>query len=171
MRVLSLACALPACLRLRLACLAARGPGGAAAEQRLLWPLVRRLSHLASYQGMGTARVECVSGCKCDPSWLDGTWDRQASLFTILRFHVRPGAGFSAERSCCIRSVRSSCPLAPLPSANACRASFLLQVTRHKQCRFRVTVLDKPGEFPQDGHKVRPMRLAWHLHAWPPRNA
>ncbi|PRW45267.1 hypothetical protein C2E21_6426 [Chlorella sorokiniana] len=46
------------------------------------------LSHLASYQGMGTALVECVSGCKCERSILDGTWGREASLFTVMRFHV-----------------------------------------------------------------------------------
>lgn len=49
----------------------------------------RRLSHLASYQGMGTALVQCVSGCKCEQSILDGTWGRDASLFTVMRFHVR----------------------------------------------------------------------------------
>ena len=48
----------------------------------------RRLSHLASYQGMGTAAVECVSGCRCKRNILDGTWERDASLFTIMRFHV-----------------------------------------------------------------------------------
>lgn len=47
-----------------------------------------RLSHLASYEGMGTALVECKSGCKCEPSILDGTWGRDASLFTVMRFHV-----------------------------------------------------------------------------------
>jgi len=50
--------------------------------------LCRRLSHLASYQGMGTALVECVSGCKCERNILDGTWGREASLFTVMRFHV-----------------------------------------------------------------------------------
>ena len=51
-------------------------------------PFRRRLSHLASYQGMGTALVQCVSGCKCEQSILDGTWGRDASLFTVMRFHV-----------------------------------------------------------------------------------
>lgn len=62
-------------------------------EPAVLAPaLPRRLSHLASYQGMGTAAVECVSGCRCKRNVLDGTWERDASLFTIMRFHV--GAGF-----------------------------------------------------------------------------
>lgn len=38
---------------------------------------------------MGTANVTCVSGCACNSTLLDGTWERRASLFTITRFEVR----------------------------------------------------------------------------------
>ena len=31
-------------------------------------------------QGMGRAQVECISGCSCEPSVLDGWWERHASL-------------------------------------------------------------------------------------------
>ncbi|KAL4431189.1 hypothetical protein ABPG75_006445 [Micractinium tetrahymenae] len=86
-----------------------RASDGSKSSNTYVW-----LSHLRSYRGMGTARVECVSGCSCSATRLDGTWERKASLFTITRFHV----------------------------------------TRHKRCRFRVTVLDKTGEVPQEGHKV-----------------
>lgn len=78
-------------------------------QDTLVW-----LSHLRSYQGMGTARVRCVSGCTCQISKLDGTWQMRHSLFWFHRF----------------------------------------QVSRHKRCRFRVTLTDKPGEFPEEGHKV-----------------
>lgn len=38
---------------------------------------------------MGVARVECRSGCKCDPSRIDGTWRDQVSLQQIHMFRVR----------------------------------------------------------------------------------
>ncbi|EFN58310.1 hypothetical protein CHLNCDRAFT_142315 [Chlorella variabilis] len=46
------------------------------------------LAHLRSYRGMGTALIECVSGCTCAPAKLDGTWQRRASLFWMTRFIV-----------------------------------------------------------------------------------
>ncbi len=39
---------------------------------------------------MGTADVACVSGCKCVPVVLDGTWEKRASLQSILQFWVSP---------------------------------------------------------------------------------
>ena len=36
-----------------------------------------------------------------------------------------------------------------------CSSHRLLQVSRHKQCRIRVTVSERPGQVPQKGHKVR----------------
>jgi len=47
------------------------------------------LSYLKSYRGMGTADVECVSGCQCEPQLLDGTWETEVSLQQILQFWVR----------------------------------------------------------------------------------
>ena len=49
------------------------------------------LSHLKSYEGMGTAQVACVSGCQCKKTVLDGTWEQQATLMQIHRFPVSPG--------------------------------------------------------------------------------
>ncbi|KAL4421052.1 hypothetical protein ABPG77_007527 [Micractinium sp. CCAP 211/92] len=46
------------------------------------------LSHLKSYEGMGTARVACVSGCHCQKTILDGTWEQQATLMQIHGFKV-----------------------------------------------------------------------------------
>jgi len=37
---------------------------------------------------MGTARIECLSGCVCNPTKLDGTWEHHYSLFYITRFVV-----------------------------------------------------------------------------------
>ena len=47
------------------------------------------LSFLRSYEGMGTANVSCSSGCRCAPSFLDGTWSRQVSLQQIHLIRVR----------------------------------------------------------------------------------
>lgn len=41
-----------------------------------------------SYQGMGTALIECKQGCTCEPTKLDGTWNRRASLFWSTRVFV-----------------------------------------------------------------------------------
>lgn len=63
-------------------------------------PLVPRyteieLAHLTSYAGMGTAAVECVAGCACEPSVLDGTTARRVSVFRVHSFKARtpPVAG------------------------------------------------------------------------------
>lgn len=49
------------------------------------------VGHLASYEGMGRARVQCVSGCKCEESVLDGWWERHASLQVMHTIMVRRG--------------------------------------------------------------------------------
>lgn len=46
------------------------------------------LSHLKGYKRMGTAWVECVSGCECERSVVDGTWEQQATLMQIHSFKV-----------------------------------------------------------------------------------
>ena len=46
------------------------------------------LSHLKGYKRMGTAWVECVEGCECERSVLDGTWAQQATLMQIHSFKV-----------------------------------------------------------------------------------
>lgn len=38
------------------------------------------LGHLASYAGMGRAKIECIAGCACEPMTLDGHWKKNASL-------------------------------------------------------------------------------------------
>lgn len=55
------------------------------------------LSYLRSYEHMGVARVECRSGCSCDSSRLDGTWERQVSLQQIHMFKA------SQHAKCVIR--------------------------------------------------------------------
>ena len=37
---------------------------------------------------MGVARVECRSGCRCEPTTIDSTWDKQVSLQQIHMFRV-----------------------------------------------------------------------------------
>eukprot|EP00887_Chlorella_sp_A99_P000470 scaffold17.g470.t1 len=46
------------------------------------------LGHLASYTGMGQARVECLSGCACNASTLDGHWQKSASLQVMHAIQV-----------------------------------------------------------------------------------
>lgn len=65
----------------------------------LCTPLLRsicRLGHLAS-QGAGTARIECVAGCTCEPHLLEGAREHQGGLFTFgeekAKFHVTRSAG------------------------------------------------------------------------------
>ena len=104
--------ALSPCLPLPASCSALQGAwaelevdsrSAAAHGETQVW-----LSHLRSYQGMGTARIECKSGCTCTPTLLDGTWNRRASLFWITRLYVRPhaqGGGGGRHRAACARSA------------------------------------------------------------------
>ncbi|KAL4432396.1 hypothetical protein ABPG77_001695 [Micractinium sp. CCAP 211/92] len=46
------------------------------------------IGHLASYEGMGRAKVECISGCTCEPNVLDGWWERHASLQVMHTIRV-----------------------------------------------------------------------------------
>ncbi|KAL4423775.1 hypothetical protein ABPG75_001076 [Micractinium tetrahymenae] len=60
------------------------------------------LIHLKSFEGMGTAAIECVAGCSCSRRTLDGTWDTPASLQQMRKFTV------SQHPRCRVRiSVRS----------------------------------------------------------------
>ena len=43
---------------------------------------------LAAPQGMGRALVECVGGCTCETSVLDGWWERHASLQVMHTIRV-----------------------------------------------------------------------------------
>lgn len=41
-----------------------------------------------SYEGMGTALITCVAGCRCAPTIVDGTWQTRASLQQMHKFYV-----------------------------------------------------------------------------------
>lgn len=56
------------------------------------------LSHLRSYSGMGTADIECLSGCACEPSVLDGTTASRVSVFKVHAFRVRRVLGMRGWR-------------------------------------------------------------------------
>jgi hypothetical protein len=53
-----------------------------------LQPAHLHLSHLKSYENMGTALVDCVSGCTCEPQSFSTLWDFQLSLMQIHIFEV-----------------------------------------------------------------------------------
>lgn len=72
------------------------------------------IGHLASYEGMGQAEVECVSGCECETTVLDGWWERHASLQVMHTVMVRLRRhGWLPEVdwliSCLLRGLRVSC--------------------------------------------------------------
>lgn len=66
------------------------------------------LSHLRSYSGMGTALVECLSGCQCEPNVLDGTTASRVSVFKVHSFKVRACEGVGGENV-----PLQACPLQP----------------------------------------------------------
>jgi hypothetical protein len=56
------------------------------------------LSYLASYDAaMGTARVQCVAGCKCEPTDIDALWGEKASMLMTAEFAVGAAAVRGAE--------------------------------------------------------------------------
>lgn len=80
---------------------AARPPGRGGGTRVLL-------SHLRSYSGMGTALVECLSGCQCEPNVLDGTTASRVSVFKVHSFKVRACEGVGGENV-----PLQACPLQP----------------------------------------------------------
>lgn len=62
-------------------------------------PATVYLSHLKSYKWMGTAAVECVSGCECPRTILDGTWEQQATLMQIHTF--KASVWLCVQGACC----------------------------------------------------------------------
>lgn len=50
-------------------------------------------------QGMGRASVECISGCTCEPSTLDGWWERHASLQVMHTIRVSELGGLGGACS------------------------------------------------------------------------
>ena len=77
------------------------------------------LSHLKSYTGMGTATVECVSGCTCSSKKmvLDGTWAERSTLMQPVHFKVgrrlpahAPLEALAAQAWCCCASSRQDMP-------------------------------------------------------------
>eukprot|EP00887_Chlorella_sp_A99_P000046 scaffold16.g46.t1 len=43
-------------------------------------PATVYLGYIRSWRGMGRARVECMRGCRCEPTTIDGAWRRKATL-------------------------------------------------------------------------------------------
>ena len=80
-------------------------PEAAAAAAAAGPPLesVAYLGYLRSYEGMGSATVECIANCTCGPTVLEGTWERKASLTQFHTFEARAGDGHMAV-ACCART-------------------------------------------------------------------
>ena len=107
---------------------------------------------LSGLQGMGKAEVECISGCRCDASVLDGWWERHASLqvmHTVL-VRVAPWAG-GGQGSVFFRSSVSE-----WSHCEVCLLDSSMQVTEHAKCRIKLTVLEaSSGKGKAAGHKVK----------------
>ena len=41
-----------------------------------------------SYEGMGTALVQCKAGCQCKPTTLDGTWGQRGTVTQLAQLYV-----------------------------------------------------------------------------------
>lgn len=55
-------------------------------------PALAQVGYLASYEGMGRARLECRVGCQCAETVLDGHWTvERASISLMHEFYVRGG--------------------------------------------------------------------------------
>lgn len=67
---------------------AGTGDGNATAEDGLLPNVTISLGHLQSHQGMGTASVKCIQGCRCAASSFDSLWDRMLSIVQTHQFEV-----------------------------------------------------------------------------------
>lgn len=112
------------------------------------------LGHLASYEGMGRARVECVAGCECKPATLDGHWKKNASLQVNRARTQAPvqQSEWAVARQPCFKLLLtlsdSHSPLSLLP-----QVMLQLAVTEAPACRLRVSVL--PESSSGGGHKVK----------------
>lgn len=139
-----------------------RGDGGGGGGSGGRGSGVVYLVRLRSYEGMGTARVECVSGCSCDPSTVVNSWAVATSVFEAFSFQVGAVLAFldlnaqilgaSKTHACGCASVAMlsgtaaaltlacTCYLDPIrtPSGN-------LQATQHQRCRVRVTIVNTDG--------------------------
>ena len=97
---------------------------------------------------MGLARVECVSGCTCQPALVDGLWEQRVSLQQMHTFEAR-------------RRQLAACCLLGAPAVRRWRASIVLtlrllahtrthpvQVSQHAACRLRVTIVPRSKDTP-----------------------
>lgn len=89
--------------------------------------------------------MECVSGCACKPSVLDGTSASRVSVFKVHAFKV---GWMSAQ------AAAAAFPSAPPRRLINAPPPAQPQVSQHARCRIRVTVRREPGAVPQEGHKV-----------------
>ena len=46
------------------------------------------LGYLSTYEGIGSARVSCLSGCRCDEAVVEGLWTQKYSTTNFLYLMV-----------------------------------------------------------------------------------
>ncbi len=51
------------------------------------------LGHTRSWQQLGTAKVECVAGCSCEPATLDNHWRNKNTQNAMFALEVGGGGG------------------------------------------------------------------------------
>lgn len=82
------------------------------------------LGYLRSYERMALARVECVSGCACQPSLVDGLWEQRVSLQQMHSFAVRARLLRGSGRLCAGACWPPACALATLLQASCAQLSL-----------------------------------------------
>ena len=122
----------------------AGAPAPAPAPQQQLATLL--LGYMKSYESMGNARVTCVAGCSCEPSTLQGRWERRATVRQFHAFQVRRRRWARGRLRALPGAARAAASRCPLPGA-----PLLPQASQHATCRIRVSIL---AETETDGHKV-----------------
>lgn len=89
------------------------------------------LGVVRSFQLVGKARLECVRGCACEPKILDARWTERSTQNVLMPHEVRGVLGSRRPRACLLHEPRLS------------RGLSVSQVTRHPECRVRVTVVEE----------------------------
>ena len=97
------------------------------------------LEHLVSYEGMGTARLECVDGCECAPQRIDAHKTNEIRNVSVFESHSFP-----------VRAARARLFAADgTPEQWKCEVMItLLQETRTGSHKFKVRSLEVTSSLP-----------------------
>lgn len=63
------------------------------------------LGHTRSWQQLGTARVECVAGCSCEPATMDNHWQNKNTQNAMFALEVGGRVGLGEGRAVVVRRL------------------------------------------------------------------